>query len=288
MPSFIKKPIKSPFIWFVFVIGLVGYITFYAFPFVLGVYYSMIDILDNRQFIGFSHYAALFNSVLFRTALANTARFIFLSLGLMFVVSFGGAFLLHFSKIGRIIPRGLFFLPLSIPTVSISFVWLWLFHHRGLLSGWLHNLFGINVNLFAGYSLYLSLMVLFLWRYAGFSILIYKAGMNRIPQEQLDMFYMESTSRLRLIKMVVLPHERSRTFYVLLLNLIFANSIFREIYAVWAHYPPRQLYMVQHFVFNNFIRLQYERAAAGAAILAIFIWFVLAGLLLWERWGKGE
>jgi len=287
-PRYLNQPIKTPWLWTIFILGLIGFAAFYLFPFALGVYYSTVDIIDGGRFIGFAHYAALFNSVLFRTALANTARFTFLALSLMFIVSFGAAYLLHFSKIGRAIPRGLLFLPLAIPAVSISFVWLWLFHYRGLLSGWVFGLFGVNMNLLSGASLYIPLLALYLWRYAGFSILIYLAGLSRLPQEQLDSFAMESTSRLRLIWMVLLPHERPRTFYMLLLNLIFSMSIFREIYAVWANYPPRQLYMIQHFVYNNFMRLQYERAASGSVMLAIFIWVVLAGLMFWERRGRCE
>jgi len=129
---------------------------------------------------------------------------------------------------------------------------------------------------------------LYLWRYAGFSVLVYLAGFSRLPQEYLDCFYMESSSRLRFIQKVLLPHERPRTFYIFLLNLIFSTSIFREIYVVWAQYPPRQLYMIQHFVYNNFMRLQYERASAGATILALFIWLILAALMVWERRVRDE
>jgi len=281
-PRFLSQPIASPWLWSVFAVGIAGFFAFYLFPFALGVYYSVMDVIDGR-FVGLVHYRALFNSALFRTALANTARFTFLSLGLIFVISFGTACAVHFSKVGRAVPRGLLFLPIAIPAVSISFVWLWLFHYRGLLSRWAFNLFGANINLLSGPSLYVPLLALYLWRYAGFSILIYLAGLSSLPQEQLDCFYMESKNRWRLVWMVLLPHERPRTFYMLLLNMIFSMSIFREIYAVWAHYPPRQLYMVQHFVYNNFMRLQYERATAGAVTLALFVWLLLAGLVLWER-----
>jgi multiple sugar transport system permease protein len=262
---------------------MVGFAAFYLLPFALGVYYSMMDMPDRGGFVGFSHYRDLFRNELFRTALMNTARFTFLSLGLMLIVSFGAAYALHFTGIGRFIPRSLLYLPLTVPAVSISFVWLWLFHFRGHISSWAYSLFGSDLNLLAGNHLYIPLLALYLWKYAGFSILIYLAGFSRLPTEQLDAYRLESKNRLRLIWMVLLPHERPRTFYVLLLNLIFSMGIFREIYAVWAHYPPRQLYMIQHFVYNNFIRLHYERAAAGAVILAVFILTILAVLVVWER-----
>jgi len=280
---FLNKPIKDLWLQVVVALGLAGFAVFYLLPFALGIFYSMVDLLDGRRFIGLAHYFALFGSELFRTALVNTARFTFLSLGLIFVVSFSAAYVLRFTVIGRAIPRGLLYLPLTIPAVSISFVWLWFFHFRGHLSRWFFEFFGVNLNLFSGSGLYVPLLALFLWKYAGFSILIYLAGLSKLPSEQLDAFYMESNSRLRLIQKVLLPHERPRTFYMLLLNLIFSMSIFREIYAVWANYPPRQLYMIQHFVYNNFIRLQYERAAAGSVILAVFALLLLAALLFWER-----
>jgi multiple sugar transport system permease protein len=281
--KFLSKPINTLWFWIVFIIGMAGFSFFFLLPFVMGIYYSTVDLLDDNRFVGFTHYAALFNNELFRTALANTVRFTFLSLGLMFVVSFGAAYGLHFTRIGRSIPRSLLYLPLTVPAVSISFAWLWLFHYRGYISSMSHVLFGVNLNMLSGTSLYIPLLSLYIWKYAGFNILIYLAGLSRLPSENLDAFFMESKNRLRLVQMVLLPHERPRTFYMLLLNLIFSMGIFREIFAVWTHYPPRQLYMVQHFVYNNFIRLNYERAAAGAVILAIFILFILSGLLVWEK-----
>jgi ABC-type sugar transport system permease subunit len=264
----------------VFGVGLLGFAVFFLLPFFLGIYYSMFDLLDGRRFVGLENYIDLLQNELFRMALFNTAVFTFLSLGLMFLVSFGAAYFLRFSV--RKIPRGLLVLPLAVPAVSISFVWLWLFHHRGFVSRFF-DIFGMSVNLFHGAGLYVPLLVLFLWRYAGFSILIYFAGLSRLPQEHLDCFHMESKSRLKLIFYVLLPHEKPRTVYMLLLNLIFSMSIFREIFAVWANYPPRQLYMIQHFVYNNFLRLQYERAATGGVILAVFVLLILAGILAWER-----
>ncbi|MCL1842624.1 MAG: sugar ABC transporter permease [Defluviitaleaceae bacterium] len=279
--KFLNKPLNEFWLWAVFCVGVAGFATFYLLPFLLGIYYSMFDMLDGHRFIGLANYSALFRSELFRMALANTARFTFLSLGLVFVVSFGAAYVLRFS--GLFIPRGLLFLPLAVPAVSISFVWLWLFHHRGFLSGFFYSLLGLNINFFSGAGLYVPLLALFLWRYAGFSILIYYAGLSLLPQEYLDSFYMESNSSIKLIYFILLPLERPRTVYMLLLNLIFSMSIFREIYAVWANYPPRQLYMVQHFVYNNFIRLQYERAATGGVILSLFVLLLLAVILIWER-----
>jgi len=280
---FLGKPIRSVWLWAVFIIGLVGFAIFHLLPFVLSIYYSMVDMTDGGRFVGIVHYSALFRSELFLTSLANTVKFTFLSLGLMFIVSFGVAYLLHFTKVGRGIPKEILCLPLTVPSVSVSFVWLWLFHYRGHISSWVYSLFGTNLNLLSGANLYIPLLVLYLWKYAGFSILIYLAGLSRLPSEYLDAFYMENKSKWRLIQTVILPHERPRTFYMLLLNLIFSTSVFREIHAVWAHYPPRQLYMVQHFVYNNFIRMQYERAAAGSVILSMFVLLILVGLLIWER-----
>lgn len=280
--KFLGKYIDDIWLWFIVFVAVVGFLVFYLLPFALGIYYSFFDLLEN-QFIGLVHYHNLFTSELFRLALLNTARFTFLSLALVFFVSFSVAYVLCFTVIGRKIPRSLLVFPLVVPTVSISFVWYWWFHHRGFLSAFLYWSFSWQTNFFSGTFLYLPLLILFLWRYAGFSILIYLAGMLRLPQEQIDAFNVESNNRLLFIWHILLPHERSCTTYILLLNLIFSMNIFREIYVVWSNYPPRALYMMQHFVYNNFLRLQYERAVAGSTILAVFILIIMALILIYER-----
>jgi len=283
--TYISKRVKSIWIWAILIIGLAGFAVFYFVPFFLGFYYSTFDVLEN-EFIGLTHYTALFNSELFRVAFTNTVKFTSLALCLVFIMSFSAAYILRFSVFNRFIPIGLFYLPFVVPTVSISFVWYWLFHHRGLLSNFLYSTIQVQINFFSGNLVYVPILILFLWRYAGFSILVYFMGLCTVPSEYIDAYYMESKSKIFLIWYILLPHEKPRTVYVLLLNLIFSTNIFREIYAVWANYPPRRVYMIQHFVYNNFMRLQYERAAAGGVILALFILFLLAIVLLWERRGS--
>ncbi|MCL2198829.1 MAG: sugar ABC transporter permease [Defluviitaleaceae bacterium] len=281
--KFLNRRVNNFWLPAIFSVGLFGFALFYLLPFLLGFYYSFFDLLDGRRFVGLANYADLFSSELFRMAMINTLIFTFLSLALAFVCSFGAAYLLRFSMLGRVIPRKLLFLPIAVPAVSISFVWMWLFHHRGFVSGFFDGI--MTLNLFHGAWLYVPLLVLFLWRYSGFGILVYFAGLSRLPEEYLDAFRIESKSRAKLLWYVLLPHEKPRTVYLLLLNMLFSGSIFREIFAVWANYPPRQLYMIQHFVYNNFMRLQYERAATGGVILSFIVLACLAGILFWEKRG---
>jgi len=279
---FINKYVDDIWLWLIVFIGVAGFLVFYLLPFVLGFVYSTFDLLDNR-FVGLTHYRNLLSNELFRVALFNTARFTLLSLGLVMTFGFGLAYVINFSPVGRFVPRGLLLLPLAIPAVGISFVWYWLFHFRGYLSGVVYHTLGITLNLFSGVGLYIPLLVLFLWRYAGFSIFIYVAGMSHLQTAYIDAFKMESKSHFQFMKYVLIPHEHPRTIYLLLLNLIFSTTIFRDIHAIWASYPPRALYMVQHFVHNNFLRLQYERAATGGVILAGFILAILAGIMVYSK-----
>ena len=280
--KFINKHIDDIWLWLIVFIGVAGFFIFYLAPFILGIIYSLFDLLDN-QFVGFANYRNLFNNELFRVALFNTARFTLLSLGLVITISFGAAYIMHFTPLGRFIPRGVLLLPLAIPAVGISFVWYWLFHFRGYLSGFVYNSLGLTINLFSGIGLYVPLLVLFLWRYVGFSIFIYIAGMTHLQPAHIDAFRMESKNHFKFIKYILIPHEHPRTIYLLLLNLIFSMTIFRDIYAIWANYPPRALYMVQHFVHNNFLRLHYERAATGGVIMAGFVLIVLFGIYAYGK-----
>jgi len=54
-------------------------------------------------------------------------------------------------------------------------------------------------------------------------------------------------------------------------------QIFREVYALYGVKPPQSLYLLQHFMNNNFYKLNYQRLSTAAFILIIVISVMLIG-----------
>ena len=64
-------------------------------------------------------------------------------------------------------------------------------------------------------------------------------------------------------------------FFSLIISLLNCFKIFNEVYLLVGAYPPQQLYMLQHFMNNNFKNLDYELLATAAFILYMGIFCII-------------
>ena len=108
-------------LWKLFLLpSLGGVLVFYLLPFVLSLYYGMIDNMGSRQFVGLQNVVETLNSPMFLQAAGNTAGYLGLSIPLILLLSLGLAFLLHRGN------RTLLFallVPLVLPSGVTAFFW---------------------------------------------------------------------------------------------------------------------------------------------------------------------
>ena len=59
--------------------------------------------------------------------------------------------------------------------------------------------------------------------------------------------------------------------------------LFRDVYMIYGDTPPRQLYMLQHFMNNNFYKLNYQRLGAAAFLTVLCLSAFVVAVLLLQR-----
>ena len=65
-------------------------------------------------------------------------------------------------------------------------------------------------------------------------------------------------------------------------------KIFREAYLIGGESPDWSIYMLQHFMNNNFRNLNYQRLSAAAFLVFLFICLIVGILFWWKRRGDVE
>lgn len=83
----------------------------------------------------------------------------------------------------------------------------------------------------------------------------------------------------------VLPHNSGASsadefFFVFVLSIINSFKVFREAYLIAGDYPHSSIYMLQHYMNNMFMSLDYQKLTSAAVIMAVFI--VAIVLLLFD------
>ena len=71
-------------------------------------------------------------------------------------------------------------------------------------------------------------------------------------------------------------------FFVAIMSLINSFKIFREVYLLTGDHPYAKLYMLQHFMNNQFTNLDYSKLSAGAIIMCLFM-IVIVGVLFFAE-----
>jgi len=68
-----------------------------------------------------------------------------------------------------------------------------------------------------------------------------------------------------------------------LMSIINSFKVFREVYLLMGAYPHESVYMLQHFMNNNFFSLNYQRLTTATTLLALTMAALTFILLKLER-----
>jgi len=180
---------------------------------------------DNPPFVGLQNYARLLADDVFWRALLNNLAYILMTVipGIVLALLLAVA-LWENTSLNRWL-RTAFFFPMIIPLVSAATLWLFIFMPgMGLLDYYLAKLFGPMNNNYLGMSdsALIALSVIGVWKFAGYYMLFFLAGLQSIPASAREAAIMEGASRTQTFFYVTLPLLRPTLSFVVTIALIYA------------------------------------------------------------------
>ena len=203
---------KYMFVYGFLAIPLVFYITFYLFPNILSVYYSLVrwSGFGDPKFIGFQNFIRLMNDSFFHNALLHNLILMLLVPTITLLIAVILAFFLARGKSKfHSFLQALFFVPNIISSVVIGLLWAFIYNGDfGLLNSVL-GIFGIDMN---GYwwlgdintALY-ALVPVYVWVNVGFYTLIFTNAIKGIPDSMYEHALLEGASEGYILRKIVIP-----------------------------------------------------------------------------------
>ncbi|MDF9408443.1 MAG: L-arabinose transport system permease protein AraP [Pelotomaculum sp. PtaB.Bin013] len=269
--------------WLILGPSLLGFSLFYLLPFVTGFYYSLVDSPINGTFVGLHNYGALLKNPSFFLALANTAKFTLICVPLNMILSLGVALLLNQKLQGRNLFRTIMITPLVVPVASVVLVWQAFFDLNGVLNSLIHALGYPPVDWMKTNWSRVVILVVYLWKNIGYSVILFLAGLQNIPAEYYEAARIDGASRRQEFFRITLVYLTPTTFFVFVISIINSFKVFRETYLISGEYPHNSIYMLQHYMNNMFMALDYQKLTSAAFIMAAFIVAVVLLLFIVER-----
>ena len=215
------------------------YFIFFFYPNFMALIWSFFKwngMTPEMEFVGLKNYFALFtNGSIFYQALKNTIIYtIVLMVGSNLLGLFFALLIYKPGKVNNVF-RTIFYLPGVLATVAIGSMWtLGIYNPNfGVLNTVLRNL---NLDFLATAWLanpktaLICVALVHVWQNLGFSMILYIAGIQEIPEELYESANMEGANLLQITWHITLPLLRRVASIVLILVLIFGMRSFGLIF----------------------------------------------------------
>lgn len=268
---------------FMLFLSLVGFAFFYIIPFAVSFYYSVVDNPITKEFCGLGNYMELFQNPYFMKGLKNTALFMAVSIPLNFLLSLCVALGLRGMKQYSGMFNMVFLIPLAIPSATAAFFWQNFFELHGTLNKFVAAFHIPSVDwLNCRYSM-LIMVLIFIWKNIGYDMTLFLSGLSNIPEQYYEYADMEGAGRWWKLKNITLTYLIPTTFVVIIMTVVNSFKIFKEIYIMTGEYPPDSLYVLQHYMNNMFLSLNYPKLASATYILTTVIVLFVACIFMAEK-----
>ena len=216
--------------------ALIVYVLFVLFPIAQAMYYSLWDwkgLGPLQKFVGLDNYRRALGDGVFQMAIQHNLTIVVLSLAIQLPIALGVALLIRGDIPGRAIFRTIFFLPYVLSEVVTAVIWVFIYRpDTGLLNVILGGIVpGFEPRGFLGdtNTVLIAVFVVITWKYFGFHMILYVAGLQGIPPELEDAARVDGASSGRVLRDITLPllgpTIRVSAFFAVLGSLQFFDLI---------------------------------------------------------------
>ena len=258
--------------------GFLGVMLFFLFPFLVIIYYSMVDNPISGNFVFLENFSKIIENGAFQRAVKNTLTFSLVSVPLAVILSLLLAIVLESKLPFRSQFRTFFLSPMMVPVASIVLIWQVLFHYNGTVNEIVMALGGGKIDWLKSEYAQIVIVLLFLWKNLGYNMILFMAALASVPKDILEVARLESATPLQTFFYIKIRYLSSSILFVTIMSLINSFKVFREVYLLTGNYPYHSIYMLQHFMNNKFESLDYQ-ALSAAAILMCLVMIVIIGIL---------
>lgn len=277
--------------------SFIGFLLFVALPVLASFALSFVDwnLLRSPQFVGLANYRELLTrDPVFQRVAWNTLYFMVtivplqLALGLLLAVA------LNRPIRGRLVYRVVYFMPV-VTTIIAGAIAFQLLLNRD------YGLFAQAIWRFAAWTglpiqppdflnstqwAKPSVVLLTLWKNTGFTMVIYLAALQGVPNELYDAANVDGATAWQRFRNVTLPLISPTTFFLFIIQMIGAFQLFAEAFALTRGGPAQATLTVVYYIYQNAFEFgRMGKASAIAWFLFIFIFaFTLFQTRMQRRW----
>ena len=237
--------------WLLLAPSLVFLCVFTIYPIVKSIISSFyLDNLSVMQpvFAGFSNYVALFQDKVYWECFWNNLLIAVVTVPLSIGLAVAMAMFANSLKWGKAAARLGFTYPTFIPLVAAANIWMFIYTPIYGLLGY------INPNwrfLADGKTAIWAVMVMLVWKQAGYIMLFYVAGLHGISRELFEAAKIDGASGWQIFTRVTWPMLKPTTIYVLIITLTNAYKMVDHLYIMTKGGPGNATNVLLFYIYQT-------------------------------------
>ncbi|OLP60879.1 sugar ABC transporter permease [Xaviernesmea oryzae] len=259
---------------------------FFILPVCLTVWMSLHNwpLMGVHKWIGLKNYTRLLSDARFLQALNFTAFYTLVVTIAIFAVAFPLA--LFVEKQRRFVGfyRTIIFLPVVVGLATASLLWAWLSHVESGFFGPFLKMLGLverSPNFLATFdTAFLVIVVMVVWKIAGFTMIILLTGLQAIPAELDEAARIDGARRFQRFRHLTLPLMRRTIALALIVSITGSILAFDQFYIMTSGGPQNRMISVVYYIFNqSFVSFNLGYGAALSIVLLAILVVISIGQL---------
>lgn len=294
----LSKQAKKNLIAYSFIApNFIGFAVFTLIPIIFAFVLAFLnwDGSNPITFAGLENFKSLFSDVFFKSALKNTIIYCIGTVPLTMIVSLLLAVILNQKVLGRGIFRTFSFFPYVASLVAVTSVWKMMFHpSKGPINNILYTFFHVNMDAlpqwFSGDLVIVSMILFSVWKYMGYYMVIYLAGLQGISGELYEAASLDGAGTVQKFRYITWPQLRSTTFFVVVMLTINCFKVY-DIAIMLAGGGDNKLTnsgtVLVYYIYEKAF-IDWNLGYASAVAMILFVMVLIVTLLQFKRQKKYE
>ena len=249
--------------------------------------WSIIE--PDKPYVGMDNWDYMLHDPQFRTAVFNTAYFTLGSVPFSMAIGLFFAVLLNQPIKLRGLFRTMYFLPVVTPFVVTAILWKWLYNGEfGLFNYYLLKLHIIDKPLLwlSDKNLAMPAVILMtVWTAVGFSMVVYLAGLQAIPEELYDAAKVDGAGAWARFRHITVPMLAPTTLFLMVMGIIGSFQVFTQIFVMTSGGPVKRTTTMVYYIYESAFKF-YEMGCASTLAFgrfALLFVYTLIQLRLYRR-----
>lgn len=271
---------------------VLGYLIFILGPIVAAFVLSFTeyDILSPPEFVGLDNYSEMLSDERLRLVYGNTFIFTFVVvfanvvLGLLLAVALNR----KLPPVVRNIFRTVYFFPILVAMIYVSMIWqFWLSEDLGVANYYLEQI-GLGPVPWLSSSNWAlwSIMIVYIWKSLGFTMMTSLAGLQNISQDYYEASALDGAGPIRQFFNITVPLVSPVLLFNIIISFINAFQEFDAMVVLTGGGPGDASRSIVYYIYEQAFQ-SFEMGYASAIALTLFVVIMLVTLLqfwLSRRW----